>query len=100
MSLHSQETATLKIASGYDENWVYACVSDTGPGSPTDKRAKVFEPFYTTRQDSHRAGMGLVMVKEIIDQHQGLIEIDGDYKPGCRFKISLPRYNAGLGADK
>ena len=100
MSLHSQETATLKIASGYDENWVYACVSDTGPGIPTDKRAKVFEPFYTTRQDSHRAGMGLVMVKEIIDQHQGLIEIDGDYKPGCRFKISLPRYNAGLGADK
>jgi nitrogen fixation negative regulator NifL len=82
----------LTIATACDEEWIYACVADSGPGIAPDKRSKVFEPFYTTRQDSHQAGMGLVMVKEIIDQHQGLIEIDNQYKQGCRFKISFPYF--------
>ncbi len=86
------EPMRLTIATACDEEWIYACVADTGPGIAPDKRSKVFEPFYTTRQDSHQAGMGLVMVKEIIDQHQGLIEIDNQYKQGCRFKISFPYF--------
>jgi nitrogen fixation negative regulator NifL len=97
MVQQGSEPMTLKIATGCDSNWVYACVADTGPGIPADKRAKVFEPFYTTHQDSQQAGMGLVIVKEIIDQHHGLIEIDADYKAGCRFKLSFPRYQSRLG---
>jgi nitrogen fixation negative regulator NifL len=92
MVQQATEPMQLKIATANDGEWIYACVSDTGPGIAADKRAKVFEPFYTTRQDSHQAGMGLVMVKEIIDQHEGFIEIDADYKHGCRFKLSFPHY--------
>jgi nitrogen fixation regulatory protein len=99
MAQHKMEPMRLTLSTGSDDHWVYACVSDTGPGIPTDKRAKVFEPFYTTRQDSHQAGMGLVMVKEIVVQHQGFIEIDDHYKLGCRFKLGFPRHKNSVGAD-
>jgi signal transduction histidine kinase len=38
----------------------------------------------------NQAGMGLVMAKEIVNQHQGIIDIDSSYDQGCRFKISFP----------
>lgn len=85
----------LKITTEADADLIHVCIEDSGPGIPADKRSKVFEPFYTTRpMGGSQAGMGLVMVKEIINQHQGLIEIDPDYDQGCRFIISFPMRRA------
>lgn len=85
------EEQRLRIITDSDADLVYVSIEDSGPGIPADKRAKVFEPFYTTRpMGGNQAGMGLVMVKEIINQHQGLIEIDPNYNQGCRFIISFP----------
>ena len=70
-------------------------IEDTGPGIPSDKRSKVFEPFYTTRpMGGNQAGMGLVIAKEIVNQHHGFIDIDPDYSVGCRVKISFPLHNS------
>jgi nitrogen fixation negative regulator NifL len=81
----------LKITTDTDAELIYVCIEDSGSGIPVEKRAKVFEPFYTTRpMGGKQAGMGLVMAKEIVNQHQGFIEIDPDCDRGCRFKISFP----------
>jgi nitrogen fixation negative regulator NifL len=81
----------LKITTHTDADLIYVCIEDSGAGIPVEKRAKVFEPFYTTRpMGGNQAGMGLVMAKEIVNQHQGFIEIDPDCHRGCRFKISFP----------
>ncbi len=81
----------LKITTDTDADLIYVTIEDSGPGIPVEKRAKVFEPFYTTRpMGGNQAGMGLVMAKEIVNQHQGVIEIDPDYDQGCRFIISFP----------
>jgi nitrogen fixation negative regulator NifL len=81
----------LKITTEADADLIYVSIEDTGPGIPVEKRTKIFEPFYTTRpMGGDQAGMGLVMAKEIVNQHQGFIEIDPDYDQGCRFKISFP----------
>jgi nitrogen fixation negative regulator NifL len=81
----------LKITTDADATLVYVYVEDSGPGIPVEKRSKVFEPFYTTRpMGGNQAGMGLVMAKEIVNQHQGFIDIDPSYNQGCRFKISFP----------
>ena len=81
----------IRISTGADADLIYVCIEDSGPGIPFEKRTKVFEPFYTTRpMGSNQAGMGLVMVKEIVSQHQGFIDIDPGYDQGCRFKISFP----------
>ncbi|MEY3759816.1 MAG: nitrogen fixation negative regulator NifL [Pseudomonadota bacterium] len=81
----------LKITTDSDDDLIYVFIEDSGPGIPIEKRTKVFEPFYTTRsKGGNQAGMGLVMAKEIITQHQGFIDIDPDYDQGCRFKIGFP----------
>ncbi|MCX7096696.1 MAG: nitrogen fixation negative regulator NifL [Methylococcales bacterium] len=91
LSTNESGEQRLKIATETDSELVYVCIEDSGPGIPLEKRAKVFEPFYTTRpMGGNQAGMGLVMAKEIINQHQGFIEIDPDYDQGCRVKISFP----------
>ncbi|MCX7085905.1 MAG: nitrogen fixation negative regulator NifL [Methylococcales bacterium] len=81
----------IRISSDIDTDLIYVYIEDTGPGIPTDKRSKVFEPFYTTRpMGGNQAGMGLVIAKEIVNQHHGFIDIDHSYTQGCRFKISFP----------
>ncbi|MGZ5008345.1 MAG: nitrogen fixation negative regulator NifL [Methylobacter sp.] len=93
----------LKITTDTDADLIYVCIEDSGAGIPVEKRAKVFEPFYTTRaMGGNQAGMGLVMAKEIVNQHHGFIEIDPDYDQGCRFKISFPLHRQlfkGVGND-
>ena len=87
----------LTIATDADADLIYVNIEDSGTGIPVAKRAKVFEPFYTTRpMGGNLAGMGLVMAKEIVNQHQGFIEIDPDYDRGCRFKISFPIHRQAL----
>lgn len=88
----------LKISTNRDTDLVYVSIEDTGSGIPADKRSKVFEPFYTTRhKGGNQAGMGLVMVKEIVTQHHGLIDIDSSYEQGCHFQISFPCTKPGNG---
>jgi nitrogen fixation negative regulator NifL len=87
----------FKINTYTDADLIYVCIEDSGSGIPVEKRAKVFEPFYTTRpMGGNQAGMGLVMAKEIVNQHQGLIEIDPDCDQGCRFKISFPAHRQAV----
>jgi nitrogen-specific signal transduction histidine kinase len=51
----------------------------------------VFEPFFTTQtMGGFQAGMGLVMAREIVNQHDGMIEIDPDYANGCCFNLRFP----------
>ena len=65
-------------------------LQDSGPGIPAADRLKVFEPFYTTRQGSRHLGMGLTLAQDIVNNHQGLLEIDPDYTSGCRIRVELP----------
>ncbi|MDD2722555.1 MAG: nitrogen fixation negative regulator NifL [Methylovulum sp.] len=92
-AISSAETGEqrIKISTDTDDELIYVCIEDSGPGIPLEKRSKVFEPFYTTRPTGgSQAGMGLVMAKEIVTQHHGFIDIDPNYDQGCRFKISFP----------
>ncbi len=83
----------IAIATHVDNDRVNVSIEDTGPGIHPDQRIKVFQPFYTTRpMGTIKAGMGLVMVQEIVNQHKAGIEIDPNYDQGCRFKIGFPIY--------
>ncbi|MDD5274960.1 MAG: nitrogen fixation negative regulator NifL [Methylovulum sp.] len=88
----------IKIGTAADADLVHVYIEDSGPGIPEEKRSKVFEPFYTTRpMGGQKAGMGLVIAKEIVNQHQGFIDIDPNYDQGCRFKIGFPLHRQTLG---
>jgi GAF domain-containing protein len=61
---------------------------DTGPGIPDEKKELVFEPFFSTK--GRRSGLGLTIVKQIIDRHKGKIEEVGTPGIGACFIIRLP----------
>jgi two-component system sensor histidine kinase FlrB len=65
---------------------------DNGPGIDGELGDRIFEPFFTTRANG--TGLGLAVVRAVIDAHGGDIDLDGDCRQGARFIIRLPRYRA------
>jgi len=63
-------------------------VADSGPGVPPHLREKVFDPFYTTRQDGY--GIGLNFSRRVIAGHRGSLKIGESRWGGAEFRIELP----------
>ena len=71
-----------------DENLIIE-FSDNGPGIPSEHIAKIFEPFYTTKDSSEGTGLGLSVCYGIIKNHNGSITFK-NLDPGGCFEIKLP----------
>ena len=63
-------------------------VTDDGRGMDADTCARVFEPFFSTRTDG--TGLGLSLVREIVDRLDGTIEVTSRPGEGARFRVTLP----------
>jgi signal transduction histidine kinase len=63
-------------------------VADTGPGMPPEVKAKVFEPFFTTR--SRGTGLGLPIARRVVEAHGGSIDVDTPASGGTVVSMSLP----------
>lgn len=63
-------------------------VSDEGPGLPDDVRAHLFEMFNPGR--AHGIGIGLALVKQIVDAHGGTVDAKSDGARGTTFRVTLP----------
>jgi signal transduction histidine kinase len=68
----------------------YACISiaDSGPGVPDDMKSQIFNPFFSSRVKG--MGLGLSIVKGIVDAHHGIIRETGEAGRGAQFDIYLP----------
>jgi two-component system, sporulation sensor kinase E len=89
-----QEGGSLQIVAAPDEDMVKLTVADSGHGIPQEVAAKIFEPFFTTKEFGKGTGLGLTVVKEIIEEHQGTITVDSEPGKGTTFTILLPVYRA------
>jgi signal transduction histidine kinase len=65
-------------------------IQDTGIGIEPENINKIFDPFFTTKEDGKGTGLGLSVSREIIEEHQGLIEVDSIVGQGTTFTIKLP----------
>ncbi len=63
-------------------------VQDSGPGIPASIRDKIFQPFFSTKEEG--TGLGLPIVKRIVTEHGGLIQVDSAEGRGAAFTITLP----------
>jgi two-component system NtrC family sensor kinase len=73
-----------------EEDTVDIQVRDTGPGIPSDVLSKIFDPFFTTKDAGKGSGLGLYIVHEIIEEHDGCIAVDSEPGKGTTFLIRLP----------
>ncbi|TGN14495.1 PAS domain-containing sensor histidine kinase [Leptospira ilyithenensis] len=80
---------SLVIRTFCSNNHLVVSIMDTGPGIPEEHRDKIFEPFFTTKAPGEGSGLGLDIVKRVIERHKGEIKIDSE--PGrTEFRIYLP----------
>ena len=63
-------------------------LKDNGCGMDRDIRAHIFDPFFSTKTDG--TGLGLAVVKAVVESHQGRIAVYSRPGRGCRFRIFLP----------
>ncbi|MCS6896331.1 MAG: PAS domain S-box protein [Nitrospira sp.] len=82
---------TLRIELAQDPTRVTLTVSDTGHGIPPELLPKIFDPFFTTKEFGKGTGLGLTVVKGIIEEHQGTIAVESKEGQGTAFTISLPK---------
>lgn len=82
----------LFVSTEYDAHneQVRLRVRDTGCGITPAAMAKIFEPFFSTKEDQHRTGLGLAIAKNIIDLHSGTIEVKSQPGAGTEFVVTLP----------
>jgi signal transduction histidine kinase len=68
-------------------------ITDNGTGIADDIKDRIFEPFFTTRTSGEGSGMGLAIVKRIVEQHQAKIEIQTEIGIGTSITVVLPYHN-------
>ncbi|MCC8987416.1 MAG: histidine kinase [Candidatus Contendobacter sp.] len=94
---HGGDTATVTVACPAPRTGIAATliieVSDNGPGISAANAARVFEPFFTTARAQGGTGLGLAVVKSLVNAHRGAIELV-DSAAGTRVRISLPLVTA------
>jgi len=80
---------TLTLEVRQNESQVVVSITDSGRGVPEDIQEKIFDPFFTTKPSGEGSGLGLDIVKRIIEKHEGKITFHS--KPGhTTFSVSLP----------
>jgi signal transduction histidine kinase len=68
-------------------------VEDTGHGITPAQMAKIFDPYFTTKQGKSGTGLGLYITKKVVEDHNGSIKVDSTPDVGTSFTIRLPLLN-------
>lgn len=79
----------LKIETRNEDNSIVVDFADNGTGMTEDVRTKIFDTLYTTK-GAHGTGLGLVVVKQIIQEHDGTIEVESETGKGTKFHLRFP----------
>jgi PAS domain S-box-containing protein len=95
LKTYSVDGANLQFGPATAGVYVGLEVVDSGIGMDESTRSRIFEPFFSTKETSQRAGLGLSVVYGIIKNHQGHIDVES--QPGCgtAFRIYIPAAPAG-----
>lgn len=89
----SPEAASILLAATADGAWLRLTVSDTGRGMGPALRARLFDPFFTTREDG--VGLGMSTVQKCAELHGGRVEVESAEGAGSRLSLVIPREPEG-----
>jgi two-component system phosphate regulon sensor histidine kinase PhoR len=91
---YTPEGGTVTLATGREGIYATVSVRDTGIGLAAEDRERVFEEFYRVRSEQTHGitgtGLGLSLVKRLVEQHQGSISVESEPGKGSTFTVRLP----------
>ena len=79
----------LEISTRLEKDKVVARFADSGTGMTRETSAKIFQPLFTTKERGRGTGLGLVVVKQILQEHEAEITVESEPEKGARFDISF-----------
>jgi nitrogen fixation/metabolism regulation signal transduction histidine kinase len=87
-ALHDQASPRISVDTVLEGDLIALGVEDNGPGFPEELKNRMFEPYATTKPRG--TGLGLPVVKKIIEEHHGTIEVRNLDGGGARICVRLP----------
>lgn len=93
---YSPERTSVIISTVLEPEYVRVTVEDRGYGIPKEEQEKIWQKFYRIAREGHdkeeeSTGLGLALVKEIVERHGGLVDVESEVGFGSKFSIRLPR---------
>ncbi len=79
----------LEVSTKFENEKVVARFADSGTGMTVETSAKIFQPLFTTKERGRGTGLGLVVVKQILQEHEAEITVESEPEKGARFYISF-----------
>ncbi len=91
---YTNENGSVKISTREANKCIFVSILDTGLGIPKDDLPRIFERFYrvdkTRSRDMGGSGLGLSIVKHILELHNSQIKVDSQFEKGTKFEFTLP----------
>jgi nitrogen-specific signal transduction histidine kinase/CheY-like chemotaxis protein len=85
---------TSRVATGGKAGFAAVKIHDTGPGIDESLKKRVFEPYFTTKTENKKLGMGLYLVQKTVKCHGGFIELESGAETGTTFTLYFPLVEA------
>ncbi|HAT49250.1 MAG: HAMP domain-containing histidine kinase [Nitrospirae bacterium] len=76
--------------------WVEIMVQDTGTGISEENLSRIFDPFFTTKPVGKGSGLGLAVVFDVVEEHEGDVAVESTVGQGTRFTLRLPAQNIAV----
>ena len=89
----SEKKGTVTVTCVRKDFYVDVRVEDTGYGITPAQMAKIFDPYFTTKQGKSGTGLGLYITKKVVEDHSGSIKVDSTPGVGTTLTIRLPLIN-------
>jgi two-component system NtrC family sensor kinase len=88
------EGGKLTVRTWSEAGFVHVEVADTGHGIAPEHLARIYDPFFTTKGARKGTGLGLSVTYGIVQEHNGIIEVDSHVGSGTRFRLEFPKAGA------
>ena len=94
-----KEGGVLTVGTWFNEKWILIQIEDTGCGISKEDQKQIFEPFFSTKEAGKGTGLGLAIAAQVVEDHQGRIEVESSPGSGTTFLVSLPRFEENLSSE-
>ncbi|MFZ4577907.1 MAG: ATP-binding protein [Myxococcota bacterium] len=87
----ADESGCVSVSGRGDDDWVTVTVADNGHGISDEAKARIFTPFFTTKGPGRGMGMGLTIVRRVVQSLGGTLQLTSEAGVGTTFIVRLPR---------